>query len=174
MGMPALSPDDASTLCLSCGLCCDGTLFDRAKAEPDERERLTDSGLTVFADSQGDKFRLPCPHLSGCACTIYARRFTICRSFQCKLLQGVNESVIGIEPALETVARAKQLVQQVAAADPGLTQLSRRREEIRQGPPAGDAGRGKTFLEMLALDRFLDRHFRKKPIDQGFEALERK
>ena len=32
---------------------------------------------------------------------------------------------------------------------------------------------GRAFIEMLALDNFLDRHFRNKPVDRGFEELKR-
>lgn len=165
--------DEASTLCVSCGLCCSGALFDRARAQPDELERIAGFGLTIFADSKADRFRLPCALLEGNACTIYEQRFSVCRTFECKTLKAVKEGSLEPAAALGIVAKAKELIGRLAEADSEWAQASVRHREFRRGPPTGDPVRGKRFIEMLALDRFLDRHFRNKPVDRGFEELER-
>ncbi|MGF1445380.1 MAG: YkgJ family cysteine cluster protein [Pikeienuella sp.] len=77
--MRAASPAEA--LCLSCGLCCDGSLF---WAVP------VGAGETVPTplDAEG-RLRQPCACFDG-ACTIYAQRPAACRSFDCRVLQTVQ------------------------------------------------------------------------------------
>lgn len=155
-------------------MCCSGALFDRARAGADEIERMKNRGLRVFADSTADRFGLPCPMLSGTACTIYEERFSVCRTFECKLLTAANAGTIALEDARGTVAKAKEMIARVSAADPKMVQAEARHRWFREGPPTGDVERGRAFLELLALDQFLDRHFRNKPVNRGFEEFAQK
>jgi hypothetical protein len=130
-------------------------------------------GLEVFADSKADRLRLPCAMLQGTACSIYEERFTVCRTFECRTLKAAKSGEIGIDAARDIIAEAKARLARVTDAGPELLQADARHRTFRQGPPAGDAVRGRAFIEMLALDNFLDRHFRNKPVDRGFEELKR-
>ena len=75
-------------LCLACGLCCDGTLFDNVQLGPrDDAKHLRALGLPV-AVTRGRAavtfFRQPCAAL--CAdrtCRVYADRPGQCRAFEC-------------------------------------------------------------------------------------------
>lgn len=175
--MKMVSPpptDDAASLCTACGLCCNGALFDRARAEPDEIPRMKAHGVTIFTDSKADRLRLPCPLLEGNACTIYDQRFTVCRTFECKTLKAAKGGEIGVDEALARIAKAKELIARASEDEPAMAQAEARHRRFREGPPVGDAARGKAFVALLALDRYLDRHFRNKPIDRGFEEIDRK
>ncbi|HEX3455452.1 MAG TPA: hypothetical protein VHS03_12565, partial [Gaiellaceae bacterium] len=47
------------SLCLECGLCCDGTVFAAMTIQADEREYVESLGLTTTPD--GDRFVSPQP-----------------------------------------------------------------------------------------------------------------
>lgn len=71
----------AQALCLSCGLCCDGSLFwaveiDGADAVPE-------------GAAPGGRLAQPCSFHAGGACGIYATRPGQCRAFVCDVLGAV-------------------------------------------------------------------------------------
>jgi uncharacterized protein len=158
---------DASTLCVGCGMCCDGVLFTNARAEPDEVARLRELGLDVEQVREGrTQFRLPCPHHHEGHCGIYADRFLKCRTFRCALLKRLDSGETTLAEAQATVAQAKAMLARVTALDPAAGQF-RTRAERRAGPaPAGDgedsARRRRVLIESLALDLFFDRKFRNR------------
>jgi hypothetical protein len=161
---------DGSDLCARCGLCCDGSLYDRARAEPDEKARLEQFGLAPFEAEAGAFFPLPCPRLSGSCCTIYEQRFTICRSFHCKLLTRYLGGEVPLEEALGRVTTARTLLTSVAAADPvaaapmGRVELAKQaRERMANGEGAARAEAARRLVDVVALENYLDRHFRKVP-----------
>src|SRR5687768_17245006 len=132
--MPPPVSDDVSTLCISCGLCCSGALFDRARAQPGEIDRMKALGLEVFADSKADRLRLPCAMLQGTACSIYEERFTVCRTFECRTLKAAKSGEIGFNAARDIIAEAKARLARVAEADLGFLQADARHRTFRQGP----------------------------------------
>jgi Fe-S-cluster containining protein len=175
MTQPPASPSDASTLCVSCGLCCNGVLFDHAKAEPEEVPRLQAFGLEPRLVEEKLQFGLPCRHLDCGRCTIYEDRFAICRSFRCSLLKRLGAGDVALREALATVGKAKAMVARVAALDPAAAQVSRRVALRREGaPPAGSGETERTaqrlWVEALALDTFLDARFRNKPARKDRDA----
>ena len=100
-----------SEICLACGFCCDGTLFDRVAAGPGETaESFITVALTSIDVSAGGKggFRLPCPHFTA-VCAIYASRPSVCRSFRCRLLRSVKEGKYSVTEALQIVCETKAL-----------------------------------------------------------------
>lgn len=159
---------DGSSLCSHCGLCCDGTLYARAKMEPFERERMEQLGLKP-GDTEPPFFPLPCPRLSGTCCTIYERRFTICRSFRCTLLSKYLANEVTLEEAQGRVATAKNLLAKITEVNAAAATVLPRREMGRfQAASADGVGEqtrvdaAKLQLDIIVLERFLDRHFRKK------------
>jgi len=156
------APSDPSRVCLSCGLCCNGMLFWRAKAYAGEREVLERLGMTIEESEGRDYFRLPCRHLQGTACSIYEDRFTTCRTFRCRVLRELESGGIDLDEALRRVAVAHDLVSRLEEADPKLTDSEARQRRLREGLTPGDAEGSRAFVAALALDHFLDRHFRNK------------
>lgn len=100
-------------LCLACGMCCDGTLFDGVQLEPgDDAKRLRELGLPVTF-GRGRKpvgrFPQPCAALGAdCVCRIYAERPRQCRTFECKLFREVRAGVIEAEAAMKVVGRTRR------------------------------------------------------------------
>jgi uncharacterized protein len=96
---------DLSSICISCGMCCDGTLFSRAKIWNDEDEQLAKSlDLDVFTHTDEVKyFKLPCHHFKSC-CTIYDQpRPITCSKFFCVPLKKCNAGELTFEKANEII-----------------------------------------------------------------------
>lgn len=87
-----------SELCLSCGLCCDGSLFQLVKLQPGE----SDPRLRLVPEHEA--FAQPCSCFAAGACAIYEQRPAACRDFRCRLLGQP------LAPALGVVARTKKLL----------------------------------------------------------------
>ena len=97
--------NESQTLCTSCGLCCDGSLFGRARINKNE-SLITDYIFTLEQDDpQG--FRLPCSYLREKCCTIYEERpYKICKSFKCKLLKAYQTEKITFTEAAGKINEA--------------------------------------------------------------------
>lgn len=97
-------------LCLSCGLCCDGSLF---WAVPVARGEDVPATL----DAEG-RLRQPCACFEG-RCTIYPDRPASCRSFDCRVLQTVRAGRRDHAWALRQIAGMRRVLAAVDAALPG-------------------------------------------------------
>jgi Fe-S-cluster containining protein len=101
-------------LCLACGLCCDGTLFDGVQLEPgDDAKKLKALGLPITV-SRGRKpiARFPQPCAALCAdrtCRLYANRPGQCRSFECKLFKQLRDGQTELAPALRLVGKTRRV-----------------------------------------------------------------
>src|SRR3954464_7170194 len=93
-----------NSLCLECGLCCNGAIFADVRLQPeDDPARLKTLGLSISTPQsrQGTRhFNQPCSALDGCRCRIYTGRPAYCRLFDCLLLKSVNEGRTGTAEAL--------------------------------------------------------------------------
>jgi Putative zinc- or iron-chelating domain len=174
----ALRPLDDTAPCVGCGLCCNGTLYFRAKVTPGEEPLLLDHGLTLTADEDRTYFALPCHHESCGRCTIYEERFDICRSFRCALLRRYQADEVDLATARAMVGKALELLAAVKGGDPAAGLVGERgriRSELAERlPTLSGEERGKTsrrLLNIIALDTFLDRWFRNKKA-QAAEAPE--
>jgi hypothetical protein len=105
------APIDEQKICVTCGFCCDGTLFLHAHLDTGERGgglpvKIEESG---FTEEGKDYFRLPCHYFSG-KCTIYDQhKANVCSSYRCQLLKDFTEGRITIDEALETVREAVRM-----------------------------------------------------------------
>jgi len=173
-----LRPVDDTAPCVGCGLCCNGTLYFRAKVTPGEEPVLLDHGLTLTADKDRTYFRLPCHHESCGRCTIYENRFDICRSFRCALLRRYQAGEIDLATARATVEKALELAAAVKGDDAAAGLVGERgriRSELAERLLAGGgderAKASRRLLNIIALDTFLERWFRNKKAQPG-EATE--
>ena len=169
-------PIDDTAPCIGCGLCCNGTLYVRARVTPGEEPRLLEHGLELTGDAEKPYFFLPCKYESCGRCTIYEKRFDICRSFRCALLRSYQAGEIEVDQARSKVERAHELVAAVVANDPEAQVYKVRiglREELARGVESGTADRSaaQRLLNIVALDTFLERWFRLKKKAQS-EAAE--
>jgi Fe-S-cluster containining protein len=105
-------------LCLACGLCCDGTLFDLVKLEPDDDAgKLKALGLPVsFSRGRMPVARFPQPCSALCedrSCRVYADRPGQCRNFECLLFKDAKAGRITFAAALPVVKLARRRADKV-------------------------------------------------------------
>ena len=95
----ALDGQSEGDLCLTCGLCCSGALFDHGDLQPGEIGPLIALGAKLCS---GDTPRLafPCALLSGKACSAYDHRPTVCSNYRCELLIRRERGLIDNSEAL--------------------------------------------------------------------------
>jgi hypothetical protein len=103
-------PLDEQTICVTCGFCCDGTLFLHATLNPNELGHLPQKiEQNRFTENGKEFFRLPCYYFSG-KCIIYDReRANICSSYRCQLLRDFAGGKINLYDALEIVSEAMRM-----------------------------------------------------------------
>ncbi len=105
-------------LCLACGLCCDGTLFDGVQLEAgDDAKKLRALGLPVAhsrAKAPAARFPQPCAALcADCSCRIYADRPAQCRVFECGVFKEAKAGRITLAAALRLVTQARRRADRV-------------------------------------------------------------
>lgn len=99
---------DASTLCQSCGLCCNGSMFSYAQISLNEKERIERLEIKVYERSPKKfVFDFPCPKLENSKCTIYSDRPKKCVGYFCLLAKNVIKGSKSLDLAEKKVQIAK-------------------------------------------------------------------
>jgi len=103
------SPIAEQAICVTCGFCCDGSLFDNATLQPGEKGGLPEyMEQTYFKNDKGEYFRLPCGYFDS-KCTIYnQKKAHVCSAFRCQLLKDFSKKKT-------TQGNAKKLVKNAMA-----------------------------------------------------------
>jgi hypothetical protein len=104
------SPKSEQNICVSCGMCCDGTLFLHACLNPDEIGNLPEKiEQNVFTEAENNYFRLPCLYFIG-KCSIYnQKRADVCPAFRCQLLRNFTVDRLSLNNALDIVKKAVRM-----------------------------------------------------------------
>ena len=98
--MPPTPEQISESLCLECGLCCDGTLFQDVRLRPGETPGpLKARGLPLVRRQKQYGFDQPCPALRGLRCEVYAIRPGHCQAFECLLFQSARCGEITLSSA---------------------------------------------------------------------------
>ena len=158
---------EAANLCRSCGLCCNGILFDYVPVNDGEAAALERLGFAIRRTDDGAaRFDHPCPKFCG-SCSIYSARPDSCRAYRCELLVKLEAGTVSYRHARGVVQEAMDLICDAEKlSGPNVPHVlpmqSRRLFEHWQ---ASGAGRRKDaesalVLKQLRLQRFLDLHFR--------------
>ena len=115
----ATSPRLIETLCVNCGLCCNGALFADVELQPaDSAAPLREHGLKFRTRRAGKtpvKFLQPCAAFDGCRCQVYELRPLMCRKFECHLLQRAQHGEVKPASALATIQSTRQRIEKVEA-----------------------------------------------------------
>lgn len=153
-----------SALCLSCRLCCDGTMFPLVKMHDGEVDRLREIGLAAefIFDGQEHRMRQPCPADSSSGCTIYACRPFQCSKYRCTTLQALAQGSIDFAEARrridEILDQRARLVSQC-----GVSNLDEARAQVQQGEIRHEqdaAPRSPAVFDLLILERLIDLYLR--------------
>jgi hypothetical protein len=128
----------SASICLGCGLCCDGTLFEHL-ALIDESDlgwplRLLGAEVVVVADPP--VLALPCPAVSDGCCTVYDRhRPRACHEFECDLVRAVASGATAPDEARAVIAETVALRDLVRAGGADRSVLDRQvRAHFRASP----------------------------------------
>jgi len=143
-------PADAS-LCVGCGMCCDGTLFGHVALADDEHGDAEAAGLALVRVDERLGFLQPCPCFAEGACTIYARRPAPCRRYRCATLQALEAGDIALGEARRRVAQAKAAIAELPGG------LAATRQALAE-PESHDP---REALALARVELLLDRHFRR-------------
>ncbi len=136
--IPVRAEIDGSDLCLQCGLCCDGTLFQRANLAEGEQALAESLGLAFKAGPFGEHLELPCPRFDGGCCSVYSvPRPKVCGAYRCDLLDGYVAGTIHLDDALPVIQLVRSLTREL---------------EVEIGIGAGQYTRGalQQYLEEIA------------------------
>ena len=105
--------------------------------------------------------------LSGTLCSIYPDRPGSCRKFECGVLHRFGRGALSFDEALDLTKTARLLADTARKAQPMDSPAEARRTWLAQhragdlGPQSRAPGDAAAHLAMLALNLFLDKHFRK-------------
>ena len=110
-----MPPEDysiaASRLCVTCGMCCDGTLFHIVRMQPsDSVAALNVLGLKLKKKKGQNCIEQPCQMLKQQQCSIYSGRPERCQLFECQLLKRFAEGTITEANAAVTISEARRQV----------------------------------------------------------------
>lgn len=121
-GIMAEPPDvallsNASAICRSCGLCCNGAVSLAGALRPAEVSRARRCGLDVCETTKVPVFRLPCPQFRDHQCAVYddPDRPQTCRGYWCWVLQRYVDGRLTARSAQKLVRLALAFNAAVAA-----------------------------------------------------------
>ena len=151
-------PTAGQNLCLSCGLCCDGTLFARTRVGATEPvEAFRTAGVRITPDRGGDgryEMPQPCRWFENGRCRMYGCRPAACSSYRCRLLRRVEAGKMALHEAQGIVQSARERRLRLRGLlDRHFPELAGeplvRAIRIAEGRMAGmDEGRRRRFLDV--------------------------
>lgn len=97
---------ESETLCLSCGLCCDGTLIGFVQVSSEEVSSIKQIMEIEEINGQGI-FIQPCSKYCN-GCTVYENRPKQCGIFKCSLLTAVEDKELEFVVASEVITEVKE------------------------------------------------------------------
>jgi len=162
----------SQSLCLTCGLCCDGTLFSTVQLKPDDEITLLRAVGINITDGH---LKQPCAAYKNCTCIVYANRPQGCRTFQCQFLKRFERNDISYATALKIINKVVSLKDEVKALALAASTNMQSKEDVTLLMKRwwGESSIGATkqnyadvFLKFGALQVYLDRFFRAKPAVQ--------
>lgn len=167
--MSITTDDSGSRLCLSCGPCCNGAMFEEIIFGAKDLELARALGFnpeakdgTLFTESH------PCQAYREGKCAIYyANRFQNCMEFKCRLLKNFEKSMLDFDLASSQIHKTKELyetLKQELGCEENQSFWKTVRKLWNECPdgPDGLEFRRKyagLLLEILSLTRLLDKNF---------------
>jgi uncharacterized protein len=143
---------DGSILCLSCGICCQGILFDHTRypdpmpfaISPEPRDPLLPLACRLFSFSQN-------------SCRVYKdpNRPRVCREHQCHLLKQLLQNKLTLDQAQSKINKIKTLITkilvQIPQSDspmPVYLLIQRVSDELQLELDSGDRSHLELFLDI--------------------------
>jgi len=104
------APIHEQEICVKCGFCCDGTLFQHAVLKAGEKGKLPKKIEEQYCKEGKDEyFVLPCQYFET-KCSIYDKeKADVCGTYRCQLLYDFSKAKISIEDAHAVVKKALEM-----------------------------------------------------------------
>ena len=100
---------ELEALCLCCGMCCDGTLFELVSVSAAEAAALEARNVAVGIRLANPVLALPCAaRTADHGCVAYAHRPQSCRRFICALARGLEVGRLSLADAKAVVAEGRR------------------------------------------------------------------
>jgi hypothetical protein len=115
-----MSTSATSSICVGCGLCCDGTVLSHLAVadESDLGWPLRKLGVELIAEADPPCIALPCPAVDDGVCTVYDRhRPSACAQFSCDLLRAVDQGHVPLDGARSIIRDTIRLRDRVRAGE---------------------------------------------------------
>lgn len=106
--------EKTESICLACGLCCDGTVLGFVQLTEKETPRIAKI-MDLDTENDGGFFLQPCNQFCQ-KCTIYEDRPTACASFNCGLVHAVESDEVSYAEAVNITEDVKQKKTELEAA----------------------------------------------------------
>jgi Fe-S-cluster containining protein len=161
-----------TSICVGCGMCCDGTMYRRVAVEAGDRiDLLETSGFVFVTTDHTTSFRQPCSAFGAGCCSVYDVRPSVCRQYRCLLLRRHDAGEVSREDALALIVRTTDLRDRVRAGltahvDPkepealeGLYRLMTAKFDAEPDPAAARRHHAELLLTVAALRVILAREF---------------
>lgn len=155
----------AQLICMSCGFCCDGTIFKRTPLKPEDNDKSLNE-VVIVKSQQVEKTYLyqPCHYLNNRRCNIYHEsRPQICGAFKCKILEQLFAGELsfkeGIEIVNNTLRHLSELKLLLHVSGTERVSLQDMFEAWKNAQKIPDQS---IILTFVAFQLRLDRYFRKK------------
>lgn len=161
------------SLCLECGLCCDGTVFAAMTIQADEREYVESLGLTTTPD--GDRFvsPQPCPAFRGGCCSLYTTgRPLACGAYACQLLYARRRDTLSHDDCLAVIAEVRHVAREVERTmglDVGTFTRAAISDYVEQHVPDEDPAEHREFLVAFTRLAGLGLEYFGYPVEPGEE-----
>ena len=160
------------SICVGCGMCCDGTMYRTVDVGGDDRLELLESAGLIFS-TEGDvtSFRQPCSAFDGRCCSVYSGRPAVCREYRCLLLRRHEAGDVSYDDARNLIARTTAIRDRVRAgltayvgtddtcSLDGLYRLMLAKLEAEPDPAAARREHSDLLLTVVALRVILAREF---------------
>src|SRR6478609_10276264 len=105
---------DGAELCLQCGMCCDGTLFDNAPLRESEVDLAASLDLELLRSHAGEpRFAQPCPQFVDGCCAAYEHNPAGCTEYRCRLLSDYTAGKLALADALDVVGATRGAVRRL-------------------------------------------------------------
>lgn len=155
--------EEAQSICTSCGLCCDGTIFKRTTLNPEDSVKKNhDAGIFIIQCGEKSFLQQPCHYLDNRHCRIYKVRPKVCSNYKCKLLERHFAGQLSFKEGIEIVNNALkhlyELKQMLHASDTEMVNLSDLFVVWNEEQKIPDHS---ILLSYVAFQIRLDRYFRK-------------
>lgn len=107
----------SDSVCIGCGLCCDGTVVSHLAVvdESDVGAPLRGLGVSIIVEADPPVFALPCPAVVDGTCSVHSlHRPRACGEFECGVSRSVLEGSLSVDDARHVIDEAKRLRADVA------------------------------------------------------------